>query len=281
MTNEGVLKPRLLTKIVIYSILIIISISMVVPFLWMLLSSVMSNGELFLFPPKLIPDEPQWLNYMKVIDSMPFFNFILNSFKISIIATFGSLLSCVVAAYAFARIKFPGKSIIFGILLSTMMLPGAVTMIPVFLVFRELNWVNTHLPLIVPSFFGGAYGIFMLRQFIKSLPVELEEAAFIDGAGRARIIFQMVIPNTKPALATLGVFGFMGSWNNLLGPLIYLNDYDKMTLPVGLSAFIGQYNTEYNLLLAGGVISIIPILLLYVFAQKYFVQGIVMSGIKG
>lgn len=281
MAKSKLFELKNIKKVIVYSFLILFSIIMVFPFLWMISSSLMTDPEIFHFPPKFFPSEPQWVNYKNVVESMPFFRFIFNTFKISLISTFGLLLSSVISAYAFARINFPGKKLIFSVLLSTMMLPGVVTMIPVFLIFKEIGWYNSHLPLIVPSFFGGAYGIFLLRQFIKTLPIELEEAAFIDGANRATIIFKLIIPNTKPALATLGVFTFMGSWNNLLGPLIYITDYEKMPLTVGLAALIGQYATKYNLLLAGGLISIFPMMLLFIFAQRYFVQGIVMTGIKG
>lgn len=191
------------------------------------------------------------------------------------------LLECIIAAYAFARMRFRGKEIIFSVLIACLMIPGQVTMIPVFLIMKEIGWVNTALPLIVPNFFGGAFGIFMLRQFILSLPIDLEEAAIIDGCGRLRIIFQVLLPLLKPAIATLGLFTFMSKWNDLLGPVIYLNDYKKMTLTVGLTMFKGQYQTKYNLLMCGAVITTLPIVIAYVFMQKYFIQGIAMTGIKG
>ena len=281
MAKSKLFEMRPAVKFLVYLFLIFSSLIMIFPFLWMVTSSLMTVPEIFHFPPKFLPSEPQWVNYQDVVKSMPFFRFIYNTFEISILSTFGLLISSIISAYAFARMNFPGKKLIFSVLLATMMLPGVVTMNPVFLIFKQIGWYNTHLPLIVPSFFGGAYGIFLLRQFIKSLPIELEEAAFIDGANRMEIIFKLVIPNTKPALATLGVFTFMGSWNNLLGPLIYITDYEKMPLTVGLASLIGQYATQYNLLLAGGLISIFPMILLFVFAQRYFVQGVVMSGIKG
>ncbi len=265
----------------LYIALMLITVIMMTPFVWMLSSSLMTSAEMFYFPPKWIPNPPQWGNYAKTIEAMPFFLFIWNTLFISGVGTFGMLLTSSVAAYTFARMHFPGKQFIFAVLMACMMIPGQVTMIPIFLVMRSLGWVNTFLPLIVPMFFGGAYGIFMLRQFYSTIPTELEDAAKIDGCSRLRIIFQIMMPLTKPALATLGIFTFMGKWNDLLGPIIYLNDFDKMTLSVGLAMFKGQYATKYNLLMCGAVISVMPILVVYLFAQRYFIEGIVMTGLKG
>ncbi|NLG24038.1 MAG: carbohydrate ABC transporter permease [Clostridiales bacterium] len=266
---------------VLYALIGAGALTTLMPFFWMLSSSLMTIAEMFYFPPKWIPNPPQWRNYADTINAMPFLRFTWNTLYISGVGTLGMLLVSSIAAYAFGRMRFPGKEPIFMVLMACMMIPGQVTMIPVFLIMRWLGWVNTPLPLIVPMFFGGAFGIFMLRQFYATIPMELEEAARIDGCGRLRIIFQIMMPLTKPALATLGVFTFMGKWNDLLGPVIYLNDFDKMTLTVGLALFKGQYTTQYNLLMCGAVISMLPILTAYVFAQRYFVQGIVMTGLKG
>ncbi len=271
----------IVSRIALYVVLIPLSIIMIAPFVWMISSSLMSNVEIFAFPPKWIPNPPRWSNYLQTVNAMPFLHFTWNSIYISVLSTFGMLLECIIAAYAFARMRFRGKEIIFSVLIACLMIPGQVTMIPVFLIMKEIGWVNTALPLIVPNFFGGAFGIFMLRQFILSLPIDLEEAAIIDGCGRLRIIFQVLLPLLKPAIATLGLFTFMSKWNDLLGPVIYLNDYKKMTLTVGLTMFKGQYQTKYNLLMCGAVITTLPIVIAYVFMQKYFIQGIAMTGIKG
>lgn len=257
------------------------ALTMVGPFLWMLSSSLKAEADVFIFPPQWIPAPPRWSNYADLMNTMPFALFTLNSFKIAILVTFGQLLSCSLAAYAFARFKFPGRDILFFILLSALMIPGEVTLIPVYLIMRDLGWLNTHLPLIVPYFFGGAFGTFLLRQFFLTIPGELEDAARIDGAGRFVIYRRIFLPLAKPALATLGLFIFLGQWNSLLGPVIYLNDQSQMTLTVGLAYMQGEYSTQWNLLMAGTVVSVLPILVLYAFAQKYFVQGVVLSGLKG
>lgn len=257
------------------------SIIMVIPFVWMISSSLKTNVELFYFPPRWLPKHWLWQNYVEVFRSFPFAQFIVNSMKISTLSTLGQLLTCAMAAYCFARFRFPGRDVLFTILLSTMMVPGQVTMIPVFMVMRALGWVDTHYPLIVPSYCGGAFGTFLLRQFFLTIPNELEDAARMDGASRASIFWQIFLPLGKPALATLGLIAFMNNWNNLLGPVIYLQSRDKMTLSVGLALFKGQYTTKYNLLMAGALISVLPILIMFILAQKYFVQGITMTGIKG
>lgn len=254
---------------------------MAMPFIWMFLSSLKTDMEIFVFPPRLLPETVHWENYLAVMESMPFGWFIFNSFKIAFLAMIGQLLSCSLAAYAFARIKFPGRETVFVIWLACLMIPYQVNLIPQYVLFRSFGWLDTHLPLIVPSFFGGVFGTFLLRQFFLTLPSELEDAARIDGCSRFGIYWRIFLPLSKPALATLGVFVFMSNWNNLLGPVVYLSSYEKMTLTVGLAFFRGQYTTEWALLMAGAVISVIPIMVIYAAAQQYFVQGVVMSGIKG
>jgi len=260
---------------------------MLAPFLWMLATSLKDQTGAMAIPPQWLPNQLHFENYSDVADKFRFGLFTFNSLKISILSTFGQLLSCSLAAYAFARMKFRGKEIIFYALLVTMMIPYQVTMIPVFYVIRLLGWVDSHNALIIPSFFGGtfggaAFGTFLLRQFFETIPREMEDAATIDGAGKFRIYWDIFLPLSKPALATLGLFVFMGSWNDLLQPVIYLSSYDKMTLTVALASLQSSQETfQYNILMAGTVLSIIPILILFVFMQKYFVKGFVLSGIKG
>ena len=257
------------------------AMTMLLPFLWMVSSSLKTGADIFVFPPQWIPRPPVWSNYPETIAAMPFVNFVANSIKIASLATLGQLITCSMAAYAFARMEFPGRDLLFGILMAALMIPGQVTMIPIFLIMRSLGWVDTHLPLIIPYFCGGAFDTFLMRQFFLTLPKELEDAAMIDGCSRFAILWKIFVPLSKPALATLGVFTFMNHWNDLLGPVIYLTSFDKMTLPVGLAVFREQYNTQWNLLMAGALISVAPILVMYVCAQKYFIQGITMTGIKG
>lgn len=254
---------------------------MALPFVWMFLSSLKTDPEIFVFPPRWLPETLHWSNYQAVMESMPFGWFIFNSFKISLLAMIGQLLSCSLAAYAFARIRFPGREVVFVIWLACLMIPYQVNLIPQYVLFRSFGWLDTHYPLIVPNFFGGVFGTFLLRQFFLTLPSELEDAARIDGCSRFGIYWRIFLPLSKPALATLGVFTFMANWNNLLGPVVYLSSYEKMTLTVGLAFFRGQYTTQWALLMAGAVISVIPIMIIYAAAQQYFVQGVVLSGLKG
>jgi ABC-type glycerol-3-phosphate transport system permease component len=254
---------------------------MVLPFLWMLSTSLKSQGEAMVYPPEWIPDPILWSNYIDVVQSFPFATFALNSFKIAIIGTVGQLISTALAAYAFARMNFPGRNLLFVILLATLMIPGHVTMIPTFILFNALGWVNTHYPLMVPAWFGGAFGTFLIRQFFHTIPKDYSDAAAIDGAGHFSIFARIYVPLAKPVLATLALFTFMNHWNEFLLPVIYLTDQSKMTLTVGLSSFRLQYSTLYHYLMAGTLLSITPIFILFVLLQKYFVQGIVMSGLKG
>jgi multiple sugar transport system permease protein len=257
------------------------AIVMVMPFLWMLSTSLKSQGEAMTYPPQWIPDPILWHNYIDVIQSFPFALFAFNSTKIALLGTVGQLISTSLAAYAFARMKFPGRQVIFFLLLATLMIPGQVTMIPTFILFNALGWVNTHYPLFIPAWFGGAFGTFLIRQFFLTLPQDYDDAAAIDGAGHFRIFVSIYMPLAKPVIATLALFTFMGHWNEFLLPVIYLTDTDKLTLTVGLSTFRLQYSTLYHYLMAGTLLSITPILVLFVALQKYFVRGIVMSGIKG
>jgi multiple sugar transport system permease protein len=264
-----------------YAGLLALSAVFIVPFLWMVASSLKTEGDVFLFPPTLVSDPIQWQNYPAVFAAMPFGIFALNSFKISILSTVGTVLTASLAAYAFARLHFPGRNALFLVLLATMMIPDQVTLIPQFILMRFVGWTDSHNALIVPRFLGSAFGTFLLRQFFLTIPDELEDAALVDGAGRLAIYWQIFLPLAKPALATLAVFTFMGVWNDLTGPIIYLSSKNQMTLTVGLTMFRGVHQTHWHWLMAGTVITIMPILVIYAAAQKYFVQGITMTGIKG
>ncbi|NLE45585.1 MAG: carbohydrate ABC transporter permease [Chloroflexi bacterium] len=254
---------------------------MLVPFLWMVSTSLKNLAEAQIYPPRWIPRDALWSNYRDVMTKIPFGTFIVNSFKVSILGVIGQVLTCSTAAYALSRLNFRGRNAIFIVMLSTLMIPYQVTMIPLFLIFKSLGWVNKHLALIVPYWLGGAFGTFLLRQFFLSLPSELGDAAKVDGCNPLHTYWRIYMPLTKPAVTTLAVFTFMNRWNDLLGPLIYLNRPEKMTVTAGLSYFQGQYYADMPLLMAGSVISIIPTLVLFGLAQKYFVQGVVLSGLKG
>lgn len=264
-----------------YALITLGAVLMIIPFIWMFFSSFKLNAEIFIFPPKWLPNVWHWQNYLRVLDAMPFDKFTFNSFKISSLAVIGQIFSCSLAAYAFARMKFPGRDAMFTIWLACLMIPTQVLIIPLYAVYSKLGLIDTHIPLILPNFFGGAFGTFLLRQFFMTIPIDFDDAATIDGASKFQIYWHIYVPMAKPAIATLAVFVFMANWNDLLGPIIYLTSYSKMTLSVGLAFFRGQYMTDWPLLMAGALISIIPITIVYVFAQRYFVKGVVLSGLKG
>lgn len=281
-TQAGPSRKRgeMIIHLVSHLVLVAGSLSMLMPLAWMVLTSLKEQSEVFVYPPRWIPDEIRWDNYARVFDTMPFGLFTLNSTKLAVLNSLGVLFSCSLAGFSFARLRFPGRDKLFMALLATMMIPGAVTLVPVYIIFARLGWINTHLPLWVGSFLGGAWGIFFMRQFFLTLPQDLFDAAEMDGCSPITTYAVIALPLSKPVLATLGLFAFMGSWNNLLGPLIYLNTLDKMTLPIGLTFFRGMNVTDWPGLMAGSVVTIMPILVAFLFTQRYFVQGIVLTGLK-
>lgn len=270
-----------LNKLIVYLLLIIGAVLFIMPFLWMLSTSLKENAGLFDIPPKWIPYPPKWSNYPEALKAFPFMRYTFNTLFITVVAIVGCLISSSIVAYSFARLRWPGRDIWFLILLATMMLPGQVTMIPVFVLYKKLGWVNTFAPLTVPYFFGGAFYIFFLRQFFKTIPMELSEAAKIDGCSELRIFWQIVMPLCKPALVTVAIFTFMGTWNDFLGPLIYLNDDEKFTLALGLRSFQMQHGTRWNLLMAASIVVALPTIILFFICQRYFIEGITLTGIKG
>ena len=270
-----------LHQIGIYALVACGGALMIVPFLWMLSTSLKTTAQSMAFPPEWWPRPFIWENYTQIYEYMPFFTFLFNSVKITFFVLVGQLLTCSLAGYAFAKLRFPGRRPLFLILLSTMMIPSQVTLIPVFIIMKSLGWINTHYALIVPAFFGSVFGTFLLRQFFLGLPNDLEDAARIDGCSPFGIYWRIMLPLAKPSLATLGIFTFMGTWNDFMRPLIYLSDMDKMTLPVGLALLSNHQDIRIPLIMAGAVLSLLPILVLYIFGQKYFVQGIALTGMKG
>ncbi len=267
-----------------YFFLTLGAITMVAPFMWMVSTSLKEPGAVFSFTKKWweewIPMSFVWKNYIKSWYVVPFAKFYLNSLFVTAATTFGQVATSAMAAYAFARLKFPGRDKIFFGYLATMMVPGAVTMIPVFILLRMLGWVDTYKAMIIPGIFT-AYGTFMLRQFFLTLPKELEDAAKIDGCSYFGIFFKIILPLSKPALATLTTFTFMGAWMNFMWPLIVINTEDKFTLPVGLAYFQSLHHTDWTLLMAASVMMILPILVVFIFNQRFFVEGIKLTGIKG
>ncbi|MGQ9556008.1 MAG: carbohydrate ABC transporter permease [Anaerolineae bacterium] len=266
-----------------YTILVFLSAISLVPFLWMVSTSLKDPRSVFLFPPRWIPDPIVWENYIEALTFLPFARYFANTLFITASNIAGTLISASLAAYAFARLRAPLKGAMFLLILSPMFLPGQVTMIPLFILYKSLDWIDTYNPLIVPAFFGGgAFNIFLLRQFFTTIPLELDHAARIDGCGEAGILWRIILPLSKPALATVTIFSFMNHWNEFLGPLIYINSTQKLTVSVALSRFRGEYGTTaWHLLMAASIVAVLPCILIFFFAQEYFVKGIQMTGMKG
>lgn len=266
--------------IIFYVITTVLALFILLPFFWMVSTSLKSRGALMALPIEWIPKKISFEGYTKLFDVFPFGRTVLNSIFVSIVTTIVSLTSALMAAYAFSKLDFKGKNTLFSLYLATMMIPSQVTTIPIFIVLKYMGLLNTYTGLILPSIFN-AFGIFMLRQYMNSISNEFIEAAILDGANYYTIFYQIMIPLCMPVIATLGVITFMGAWNDYFWPLIVLSDRNKMTLPVALSQLNGQYSTEYNTLMAGSLISMVPILIVYAFAQKYFEAGLQLGGVKG
>ncbi|SDN95227.1 multiple sugar transport system permease protein [Paenibacillus sp. yr247] len=271
---------QLLTSTVTYAILIIVSLSMLYPFIWMFTTSLKQEYSVFEFPPRFIPETWEWVNYATIFKAAPFLTFLKNTVFVTMMVVIGQLLVCSLAAYAFARLSFKGRDIIFIIFLSTMMIPAEVTLIPTYVMVYKFGWLDKYAALIVPGL-SSAYGIFMLKQFFLGLPKETEDAARIDGCSELRIYWNIILPLSKPALATLAVFTFMGIWTDFLWPLLVTNTSEMRTLEVGLSIFRNVYTTNWPLQMGASLLVIMPVLIVYIFSQKYFVQGISLTGMKG
>lgn len=266
-----------------HSVLIFFSLIFVLPFLGMVATSLKEEKQIQDFGSLLQvfwPNPVRWENYSEVFQLVPFARFITNTVYVTIMTIIGAAFSCSCVAYAFARLRWPGRDFLFAILLATMMLPSQVTLVPTFLIFSHLGWVNSFKPLWVPSFFGSAFFIFLLRQFFLTIPQELEEAAEIDGCGFGRIFLQILLPLLKPALLAVVVFQFLWAWNDFVGPLVYLNRADILTLSVGLQAFRSLHGSQWGLLLAASTIMTLPVIVLFFAAQKHFIEGITLTGLK-
>lgn len=264
-----------------YVALLAIAALMVFPFFWMISTSFKTMSEAFVYPPRLFPSRLDWQNYRKLFEALPVGRFLFNSVKITTLNVVGVLLSSSMAAFALARLRFRGRHFLFGAALVTLMVPWQTTLIPVFILFQKLGWKDSHYPLWVPAFFGGGFAVFFLRQFFLAVPHALYEAGLVDGLTPAGILFRIYIPLSKPALTTLGVFTFIASWNDLLTPLIYIDTIEKMPLTAGLSFLQSQYSSNWPMMMAGAVVSIVPVLLVFFLSQKVFVEGIATSGLKG
>ncbi len=255
---------------------------MVIPLVWLLSSSLKDTGKIFLYPPQWIPDPWRPENYGEVFKQIPFVRFYWNTILVTGLAMAGQILSASLVAFGFARLRFPGRDVLFIVLLGTIMIPYQVTLIPTFVLFRMLGWLDTYVPLVLPYWLGGgAFYVFLLRQFYMRLPLDLDDAGRIDGANTFGIYWRIILPQAKPALGVVAVFTFLGHWNDFFNPLIYLNTTEKYTLALGINLFRGYQVTQWNLLMAASVMVTIPCIVLYAVAQRYFIQGIVFTGLKG
>jgi multiple sugar transport system permease protein len=282
---RGVRSSRAIGRAVLYAVVLVVGLLFAFPLYWALSTSLKTEAELYLYPPSFAPIGFIWRNYIDVLTRVPFDLWFANTLTITLLNVVGSTIAGLLVAYSFARFRWPGRDFVFLLTLGTMMFPAQITLIPTFIMFKLLGWINTLLPLVIPPFFGGgAFTIFLLRQFIMGLPRDLDEAAVIDGANPLRVLWSVIAPLTKPAIATVAIVHFIQSWNDFLGPLIYLNKPKMMTLAVGLRYFQsiphdGKREDQY--MMAVVVMTAIPCIVLFFVAQRYFVQGIVMSGIKG
>jgi multiple sugar transport system permease protein len=269
------------SRTIIYALLILGTVVFVLPFLWMVSTALKTSQEVFTFPPTLWPSSLQWQNFADGWTVLPFTLFWFNTLLITTMAVLGNMVSCILPAYAFARLEARGKRVAFALMLATMMIPVEVTLVPLFIAFSQLNLVNTFWPLILPAWFGYPFFIFLLRQFFMTIPREYDEAARIDGAGYFRTLWSVLLPQAKPAIATVAIFAFVGNWNNLLAPLIYLRSQEKFTLVLGLQLFQGQYQTFYNQMMAVALITLLPILIVFLLAQRTFIEGASLTGLGG
>ncbi len=274
---------RLAHALLVYVLVVPGAILFTIPLLWMLSTALKDPKQIFVFPPQWLPNPVMWSNFPRGWnDFLPFNTFLVNSLIITISNIVGNLISCSLAAFAFARLRARGKNFLFILVLGTMLLPQEVTVIPQYVLFTRLGWNDSWLPLMVPPWFGWPFFIFLLRQFFMGIPRELDEAARLDGASSWRILWNVILPLSKPALATVVIFGFIGNWNNFLYPLIYIRSMDKQVLAVALNMFRGAYgNANYQFMMAVSLLVLLPVLLVFFFGQRLFVRGIALTGIKG
>lgn len=283
------MKDKKFSTATVHIVLIVMSLIFVSPLLWMVMTAIKPIEETMTATPKLLPSKFLWDNFPKAVTYgskelgyIPFLLYARNTLMVTLLCVAGSVCSNAVVAYAFARLRWPGRDAFFAVTLATMMVPFPVLMVPTFGLFKWLGWVGTFRPLWVPAFFGSAFSIFLLRQFFRTIPMELSEAAKIDGCSEVRIFTDVLLPLAKPALAVVALFTFMGTWNDFMGPMIYLSDQETFTLSLGLQAYQSQHGgTQWNLLMAAATVVILPVIVVFFFAQKMFIQGIATSGLKG
>ncbi len=278
--STPILQPRGWRKSLRIGLLVLVAGLFLAPTLWMISSSLKPDYEIFATPPSLLPISPRWQNYAEALTSLPFGRFAINTLIIALSTIVGHLLSCSIVAYGFARLNGPGKGFFFVLMLSTLMLPYPVTMVPLFIIFSKIGLINSFVPLILPAFFGNAFYIFLLRQSFKQIPVDLEDAARLDGAGTLQVLANVILPLSRPALATVAIFTFQAAWNDFLGPLIFLHDQSLYTLQLGLSLFRGAYNVQWAYLMAASLVVTLPVIAIFFIAQKSFIEGVGFTGTK-
>jgi ABC-type glycerol-3-phosphate transport system permease component len=272
---------RRLKLIAVYALLIGLAVAFILPLLWMVTTSLKKSQDVFTYPPTFLPTSFEWQNYVVGWNTLPFNTFLVNSLVVTLANVIGNLISCSLVAYGFARLRGRGRDLLFLLLLATLMIPREVTIVPRFLLFSRIGLVNTLWPLILPAWFGYPFFIFLLRQFFMSIPPELDEAARIDGASSLRILTTIILPLSKPALATVAVFAFIGNWTNVLDPLIYIRSQELYTLALGLNLFRGVNLIQFNLLMAVSLITLLPVLIVFFLSQRLFVQGVTLTGMGG
>ncbi len=280
--GRSLLVRRLKTIAVVsvaYVLMAALAVVFALPLVWMIGTSLKRESEVLSIPPTFLPAEPQWENYVTTFNTIK--TFMWNSSYLAVLNVVGLLLVSSMAAYGFARLNFAGRDLAFALLLSTAMIPSIIYLIPQYILYRNFGWIDTHYPLWVPRVLTPVIGTFLLRQFFKTLPQDLEDAARLDGASTFRIYWNIMLPQVKPGLAAVGVFTFLDSWNDLFGPLIFINSVELQTLPVALALYQGEFFTQTTLLMAGATITVLPVILLFIVSQKYFIRGITMTGLKG
>jgi multiple sugar transport system permease protein len=280
-TLSGQRRIQSLQRLLAYGVLTVLALMFSIPFAWLITTSLKPPAQLFKLPIEWIPNPFTWGNYPRALTMIPFFLYLRNTLYITLFNVVASVISCSLVAYGFARIRWPGRDALFIVLISTLMIPFPVTLIPTFLIFRDLGWINTPHPLTWPAFCGNAFFIFLLRQFYLTIPEELSSAARIDGASEFQIYWLVILPLARPALAVVALFTFLGNWNDFLGPLVYLSDRDQYTLAIGLYGFLSRSGTAFGPLMAAASMIVAPIVVLFFLTQRTFIQGITLTGIKG
>jgi multiple sugar transport system permease protein len=268
-------------RLILHGAMIALGLTFLMPLAWVASTSLKLPGQVFVTPIEWIPTDPRWVNFFEVFDRLPFARFILNSAFVTALGTLGSVLSSTMVAFGLSRVRWPGRDIVFAVMMASLMLPFIVTMIPVFIIFKQINWIGTFYPLWVPAWFGGAFYIFLIRQYMMTLPLELDEAAKMDGASNFRVLWQVIAPLCSPAIAAVAIFSFLQHYNDFLGPLIYISENEMFTLPLGLLWFQGRFGNFWHLVMAASMVTILPVVILFFFAQRYFVQGVQFAGLTG